>query len=180
MTASDDNPTQGRDLFLEEERPLIIKDIIEDDRPAERREAFADLLVQLRDRLGQQGEGWPSVSHELHCLLEETFKGSETYGLALELYKQRFSLRGCVGPAEVLRMVLDQQLSPTPRTDQGWPVPVLKQPGSLFSPEQYQKRLEVAGVAILGTDAARIDCMHGCLKADAATLARILGILEET
>jgi len=180
MTSSDDNPTQGRDIFLEEERPLIIRDIIEDDQPLERREALAVLLIQLRDRLGQHGEGWSLVSGELQRLLEETFKGSETYVLALELYEQRFSLRGYADPAEVLRMILDQQLSPTPRTDQGWPALVLKESGSRFSPEQYKKRLEVAGTAILGTDAQRIDCMHGCLKADDATLARILSILEET
>jgi hypothetical protein len=180
MTTSDDNPTQGPIIFNDEERPLLIKDIIEDEQPAERREALAVLLIQLREHIGENGEGWPLVSDELHRLLEETFKGSETYALALELYEQRFSLRGSASPAEILRMILDQQLSPTPRSDQGWPVPVLTHPGSRFSPEQYQKRLEVAGVAILGTDAQRIDCMHGCLKADAATLARILSILEET
>ncbi|MEN3332264.1 MAG: hypothetical protein V7641_1629 [Blastocatellia bacterium] len=178
MTSSDDNPTQAPIIFNDEERPLLIKDIIEDNQPSERREALAILLIQLREHLSEAG--WPLVSRELHLLLEETFKGSETYALALELYEQRFSLRGSDRPAEVLRMVLDEQLSPTPRSDQGWPVPVLTHQGSRFSPEQYQKRLEVAGVAILGTTPQRIDCMHGCLKADAATLARILSILEET
>lgn len=179
MTTSDDNPTQARVIFSDEERPLIIRDILAHDDPTERRESLADVLIQLREHLGEQGEGWPQVSRELHLLLEETFKGSETYALALELYQQRYSLVGG-NPAEVLRMVLDEQLSPTPRGVHGWPVTVPASAGSRFTPEQYRKRLEVASAVILGTDPLRIDCMHGCLSADDGRLARILAILKET
>src|SRR5207302_1925323 len=99
--------------------PLLIKDILQHHNPSERREWLAVMLIQLREHLGEHGEGWPQVSGELHRLLEETFKGSETYALALELYERRFSLTGHGDPAEVLRLVLDEQFSPT-RTDQEW------------------------------------------------------------
>jgi|SRR5205085_592007 len=177
MTTSNDDSTQGRVIFNDEERPLLIRDILSADTPADRREWLAVMLIQLREHLGEHGQGWPQVSRELHCLLEETFKGSETYHLALELYERRFSLTGGGDPAEVLRLFLDQQLSPT-RTDEEWPLAVVAQPAARFSPEQYRKRLEVASAAILGTESQRIDGMHGCLKADEATLARVLNLLE--
>jgi hypothetical protein len=179
MTTSDDNSTQARVIFMDEDRPAIIRDILAHDDFAERRESLAEVLIQLREHLGQQGEGWPQVSRELHLLLEETFKGSETYDLALELYQLRHSLVGG-NPAEVLRMVMDEQLSPPPRGVRGGPVAVPPAAGLRFTPEQYQKRLEVARAAILGTDIRRIDGMHGCLLVDDERLARILTLLEET
>ena len=77
----------------------------------ERREAFAEMLIDLRQRLGDHGEGWQQVSDELHRLIEWLFNGSETYAVALELYERRFSLHGG-NPAAVLRTVLDEQMSP--------------------------------------------------------------------
>ncbi|HKQ07872.1 MAG TPA: hypothetical protein VJ464_22280 [Blastocatellia bacterium] len=179
MTTSNDDSTQERVIFNDDERPLLIRDILNAESPAERREWLAVMLIQLREHLGQHGEGWPQVSRELHRLLEETFKGSETYHLALELYERRFSLTGGGDPAEVLRLFLDQQLSPKDTAEE-WPLAVVAQPAARFSPEQYRKRLEVASAAIIGTDPRRIDGMHGCLKADEATLARVVNILEET
>lgn|ERR1700754_4223929 len=179
MTTSDDNPTQARVIFNDEERRTILGSILEDDDKSERREALVEMLLDLRQHLGEQGEGWQQVHLELHYLVDDLFKGSETYRLALELYEQRFSLRGGVSPAEVLRMVLDAQLSPTLRTEQEWPAQVPVPPDSPFLPEQYKKRLEVASAVILGTDTQRINCMHGCLSADDTTLAHILAILEE-
>ena len=175
MTTSNDDSAQGRSIFSGEERHVIMRSVLEADDLSERREALVELLIDLRQHLGEHGEGWQQIALELHRLIEWLFKGSETYELALELYEQRFSLRGG-NPAEVLRMILDEQLGPTPRTLQGWPV--IKELGSRFSPDQYRKRLEVASAAIVGTDPQRIDCMHGCLKADEATLARILSLLE--
>src|SRR5438270_6506575 len=146
MTTSNDDSTQGRIIFNDEERHAVMRSLIKADDEAERREVLAELLLDLRQRLGEHGEGWQKVYRELHHLIEWLFKGSETYALALELYEQRFSLPSG-NPAEVLRMILDEQLSPTPRTEQGWPVPIMNELGSQYSPEQYKKRLEVAGVA---------------------------------
>ena len=117
MTTPDDNSAQASKLFSDEERPLIVGDILESDSPSERREALAVLLIQLRERLGEQGEGLPHVSRELDRLLEETFKGSETYRLAFELYTRRFALIGLRDPAELLRQLLDEQLNPPPHND---------------------------------------------------------------
>jgi len=178
MTTPNDDPSQARIIFNDEERPLLIRDILEANTPAERREWLAVILIQLRGHLGEHGEGWSQVSRELHRLLEETFKGSETYHLALELYERRFSLTGGGDPAEVLRLFLDEQLSPR-RTADEWPLAVVPLPPARFSPEQYRKRLEVASAAILGIEPRRIDGMHGCLKADEATLVRVLNVLEE-
>jgi len=174
MTTSNDDSTQGRIIFSDEERHAVMRSIIKADDESERREVLAELLLDLRQHLGEHGEGWPQLSLELHRLVEWLFQGSETYALALELYEQRFSLPSG-NPAEILRMILDEQLSPTPRPQPAWPQPATSGAASRFSPEQYRKRLEVASAAILGTDPQRIDCMHGCLKADEAMLARLLG-----
>ncbi|MFL6215880.1 MAG: hypothetical protein ACJ74J_18500 [Blastocatellia bacterium] len=56
MTTSDDNSAQEINIFSDDERPLIVGDILERDNPSERREALAVLLIQLRERLGEQGE----------------------------------------------------------------------------------------------------------------------------
>ena len=117
MTTTDDNFAQEINIFSDDERPFIVGDILESDNPSERREALAVLLIQLRERLGEQGEGWPQVSRELDRLLEENFKGSETYGLAFELYRRRFSVIGLRDPAAVMRQLLDEQLSPPPHND---------------------------------------------------------------
>jgi hypothetical protein len=178
MTTPDDDSTQGRIIFNDEERNTIMRSVFEADDKAERREALVELLIDLRQHIGEHGEGWQQVYLELHRLIEWLFKGSETYDLALELYEQRFHLRGGIEPSEVLRMVMDAHLSPTLRSESGWPVMVAAEPGSPFSPEHYKKRLEVAQAAILGIDTQRINCMHSCLKADAATLARVLSVLE--
>jgi len=114
MTTSDDNPVQAPDPFSDEDRPLMVTASLESGNPAEQREAFADLLVRLRGRLREQGEMLPHVSREVDRLLEETFKGSDTYRLAFELYTRRFSLVGLRDPAEVIRRLLDEQLSPPP------------------------------------------------------------------
>ena len=119
MTTSDDNSAQEINIFSDDERPLIVGDILESDNPSERREALAVLLIQLRERLGEQGEGWPQVSRELDRLLEENFKGSETYRLAFELYRRRFSVIGLRDLAEVMRQLLDEQLSPPSPARQG-------------------------------------------------------------
>jgi len=119
MTTPDDNSTQEPNLFSDDERPLIVSEVFERDNLSERREAFAALLIQLRERLGEQGEGWPQVAGELERLLEETFKNSETYHLALALYTRRFSLIGLREPAEVMRQLLDEQLSPPPKDCEG-------------------------------------------------------------
>ncbi|HKQ09242.1 MAG TPA: hypothetical protein VJ464_29235 [Blastocatellia bacterium] len=177
MTTSNDDSAQGRVIFNDEERPLLIRDILNADTSSDRREWLAVMLIQLREHLGEHGEGWSQVSRELHRLLEETFKGSETYHLSLELYERRFSLTGGGDPAEVLRLFLDQQLSPK-NTAEEWPLAVVAQPADRFSPEQYRKRLEVASAAIIGTEPRRIDGMHGCLKADEAILAHVLSLLE--
>lgn len=179
MTTSNDDSPQGRGIFSDEERDTIMRGVLEDTQQSVRREALVELFIDLRQHLGEQGEGWQRISLELHRLVEWLFRGSESYELALELYEQRFNLRGG-NPAEILRLLLDEQLSPTRRAEAGWPQLVLKGPGLRYSPEQYRKRLEVATAAILGTDAQRIDCMHGCLKADDETLARVSGVLGET
>jgi hypothetical protein len=119
MTTPEDNTAQAPNLFSDDERPVIVSEVLESDNPSERREAFAVLLIQLRERLGEQGEGWPHVARELDRLLEETFKNSETYQLAFELYTRRFSLIGLREPAEVLRQLLDEQLSPPHKDCEG-------------------------------------------------------------
>ena len=72
MTTPEDNSAQEPNLFSDDERPLIVSEVLERDNPSERREAFAVLLIQLRERLGAHGEGWPHVARELEHLLEET------------------------------------------------------------------------------------------------------------
>ena len=119
MTTPDDNSAQEPNLFSDDERPLIVSEVLERDNPSERREAFAVLLIQLRERLGEQGEGWPHVARELERLLEETFKNSETYHLAFALYTRRFSLIGLREPAEIMRQLLDEQLSPPQMDGEG-------------------------------------------------------------
>ena len=178
MTTSNDDSTQGQGIFSDEERQVIMREALEDEDESQRREALVDVLLDLQQGFGEGGEGWPRVSLELHRLVEWLFKGSETYELALELYEWRFSLRSVRHPAEVLRLVLDEQLAPLPRVEPALPVSLPTQDESRFSPEQYRKRLEVASAAILGTDARRIDCMHGCLGANASTLTQVLSLLE--
>lgn len=109
MTASNDDSPQGRGIFSDEERQTVMRAIFAGEDEAERREAFAELLIDLRQRLGQHGEGWLQVSVELHRLVEWLFNGSETYELALEIYEQRFNLCGG-NPTAILRAVLDEQL----------------------------------------------------------------------
>ena len=121
MTASNDDFSQGRGIFSDEERQVVMQAIFAGEDEAERREAFAELLIDLRQRLGQQGEGWPQVSDELRRLIEWLFNGSQTYELALQLYEQRFSLHGG-SPATVLRTVLDEQVNPGSRAEQGEPM----------------------------------------------------------
>jgi hypothetical protein len=178
MTTPNDDSMQGRGIFSDEERQVIMREALADEDESKRREALVDLLLDLQQGFGEDGEGWPRVSLELHRLVEWLFKGSETYELALELYQRRFSLRSVRHPAEVLRLVLDEQLSPRPQDEQALPAAIPAEDESRFSPEQYRKRLEVASAAILGTDAQRINCMHGCLRADAATLAQVQSLLE--
>ena len=120
MTASNDDSPQGRGIFSDEERQTVMRAIFAGEDEAERREAFAELLIDLRQRLGQGGEGWQQVSDELRRLVEWLFNGSETYELALELYAQRFNLRGG-NPASVLRTVLDEQLNESSHSEQGEP-----------------------------------------------------------
>jgi hypothetical protein len=117
MTASNDDSLQGRGIFSDEERHAIMRAIFEGENGAERREACAELLIDLRQRLGERGEGWQQVSDELHRLIAWLFNGSETYELALQLYEQRFNLRGG-SPAAVLRAALDEQLAPSPPAEQ--------------------------------------------------------------
>jgi hypothetical protein len=179
MTTSNDDSTQERIIYNDEERNTVMRSVFEADDKAERREALVELLIDLRQHIGEHGEGWQRVYLELHRLVEWLFKGSETYDLALELYEQRFHVRGGIEPSEVLRMVMDKYLSPPPPSESGWLATVVAESGSRFSPEQYKKRLEVASAAIFGTDAQRIDCMHGCLSADTATLLHILKVLDE-
>ena len=120
MTASNDDSPQGRGIFSDEERQVVMRAIFEGEDESERREAFAELLIDLRQRLGEHGDGWQQVSDELHRLVEWLFNGSETYRLALELYERRFSLPAG-SPATVLREVLDEQLNPSSRAEQGEP-----------------------------------------------------------
>jgi hypothetical protein len=177
MTTSDDNPAQARVIFNDEERYVLLRSILEEDK-SERREALVEMLLDLRQHLGQEGEGGRKVYLELHYLIEWLFRGSETYQLALELYEQRFNLKGGPGPAEVLRKVLDEQVGPTPRAEPERPRHTTAPPDLRFAPEPYRKWLEVASAVLLGIDARRLDGMHGCLSADDATLARILAVLE--
>ena len=178
MTTPNDDSAQGQGIFSDEERQIIMRAALEDEDESQRREALVDLVLALQKGFGEDGEGWPRVSVELNRLVEWLFKGSETYELALELYEQRFGLRGVRHPAEVLRMALDKQLSPRPQGEQALPATMPTPDESRFSSEQYRKRLEIASTAILGTDARRVDCMHGCLGADAATLTQVLSLLE--
>ncbi|MFL6214824.1 MAG: hypothetical protein ACJ74J_13150 [Blastocatellia bacterium] len=120
MTASNDDSPQGRGIFSDEERQVVMRSICEGGDESERREAFAELLIDLRQRLGEHGEGWQQVSDELHRLVEWLFNGSEAYTLALELYERRFSLPAG-SPATVLREVLDEQLDPSSRAEQKEP-----------------------------------------------------------
>jgi hypothetical protein len=120
MTTSNDDSPQGRGIFSAEERQVVMHAIFAGSDEAERREAFAEMLIDLRQRLGEHGEGWQQVSDELHRLIEWLFNGSETYEAALELYERRFSLRGG-SPAAVLRKVLDEQTNPVSRADEEKP-----------------------------------------------------------
>ena len=133
MTASNDDSSQGRGIFSDEERQVVMQAIFAGEDEAERREAFAELLIDLRQRLGQQGEGWQQVSDELRRLIEWLFNGSQTYELALQLYEQRFSLHGG-SPATVLREVLDEQLKPRPHDEQALPA-AMPEGESRLSPE---------------------------------------------
>jgi hypothetical protein len=180
MTTSDDDSTQGRSIFSDEERNVVMRCILEEANLSERREAFVEMLIDLRQHFGDGGEGWQQVDVELHRLIEWLFKGSETYELALEIYDRRFHVRGGFELATLLRMLIAERLSPAPRADQVAPLTVVAEWDSPVLREAAWKRLEVASAAIMGTDTQRIDCMHGCLKADDATLARILSVLEET
>jgi len=112
MTASNDDSPQGRGIFSDEERQTVMRAIFEGGNDPERREAFAELLIDLRQRFGDRGEGWQQVSDELHHLVAWLFNGSQAYELALELYEQRFNLPGG-NPAAVLQTVLDEQLTPS-------------------------------------------------------------------
>jgi hypothetical protein len=122
MTTSNDDSPQERGIFSDEERQVVMHAIFAGTDEAERREAFAEMLIDLRQRLGEHGEGWQQVSDELHYLIEWLFKGSETYELALELYERRFSLVGLPGPAAALRQVLDEQLKPKPQDEPASPM----------------------------------------------------------
>src|SRR5437868_3242524 len=111
MTTSNDDSTQAHSIFDDEERHALLRSLLKSDNSSERRETLVEFLLDLREHLGPQGEGWAQVYSELHHLIEWLFKGSETYALALELYEQRFHLRGGISSVEVLRLFLDEQLS---------------------------------------------------------------------
>ena len=121
MTTSNDDSPQGRGIFSDEERQVVMSALFEGKDESERREALVELLIDLRQRLGEHGEGWRQVSDELHRLIEWLFNGSETYEAALELYERRFSLRGG-NPAAVLRQVLDDQLNSKPQDEPASPM----------------------------------------------------------
>lgn len=120
MTASNDDFPQGQGIFSDDERQVVMRAIFEGENDLERREACAELLIDLRQQLGEHGEGWRQVSDELHRLVAWLFNGSPTYDLALQLYEQRFNLHGG-SPAAVLQAVLDEQLTPSAPVEQAEP-----------------------------------------------------------
>jgi hypothetical protein len=109
---------QEREIFIQAVTGLDAND---------RNEQLANFIISLLDEIQQEPYGAQHVQTELELTIEELFKRSDAFCLALDLYAGRFQLRG--GKVEVvtrdletiLRTVIDEKLrdpEPTPEVEQ--------------------------------------------------------------
>ena len=101
----------------DKERDTIIDGIVETDDGEASREALADLLIGLIEGSNSETPPTPlALANELDKLLEVSFRNTETYNLALELYRKRFHLYGGT-PEQIMRAALDRALTKPTETE---------------------------------------------------------------
>src|SRR5689334_21720588 len=103
-------PTDVHYLFSNsEDLDEVISGIVNADDEQEACNNLADLLISLREALSDPARfDSAALLSEIDSLIEKTFKGSELYEMALELYRQRYHTIGGKPPVEVLRAALEQ------------------------------------------------------------------------
>ena len=103
-------PTAGRYLFANsEDLDEVIAGIVDADDEQEACNNLADLLISLREALSDPARlDSAALLSEIDSLIEKTFRGSELYELAFELYRQRYHTIGGKPPVDVLRAALEQ------------------------------------------------------------------------
>jgi hypothetical protein len=141
-------------VFANEEVVSSFIDSIVSDDKEYRVESLAIALIELLDALreGQTGE----VIGEMERLLECTFRHSETYDLAFELYERRFDIKGGSDPARVLRGVLETHL-PDEGGDKSSDNFARKEREPL--PRLLQKKADVHRISLMCDDEAVLDRM---------------------
>lgn len=103
-------PTEAHYLFSNsEDLDAVVSGIVDAEDEQQACNNLADLLISLREALGDPAQlDSAALLSELDSLIERTFRGSELYELALEIYRQRYHIIGGRPPVEVLRAALEQ------------------------------------------------------------------------
>jgi hypothetical protein len=103
-------PAAARYLFANsEDLDAVISGIVDADDEQQACNNLADLLVSLREALSEPAQlDSAALLSEIDSLIERTFRGSELYELALEIYRQRYHIIGGKPPVDVLRAALEQ------------------------------------------------------------------------
>jgi hypothetical protein len=105
-----DTPTTACYLFANsEDLDAVVSGIVDAGDEQQACNNLADLLISLREALSDPAQlDSAALLSELDSLIERTFRGSELYELALEIYRQRYHIIGGRPPVEVLRAALEQ------------------------------------------------------------------------
>ena len=108
-----DHPTAPTDVHYlfsnSEDLDAVISGIVDADDEQEACNNLADLLISLREALGDPAHlDSAALLSKIDSLIEKTFRGSELYEMALELYRQRYHTIGGKPPVDVLRAALEQ------------------------------------------------------------------------
>src|SRR5689334_568776 len=103
-------PTAAHYLFANrEDLDAVVSGIVDADNEQQACNNLADLLISLREALSDPARlDSAALLSEIDSLIEKTFRGSELYELALELYRQRYHTIGGKPPVDVLRAALEQ------------------------------------------------------------------------
>jgi|SRR5438105_4422693 len=110
-------PTAARYLFANsEDLDATVSGIVDADDEQQACTNLADLLISLREALSDPAQlDSAALLSEIDSLIERTFRGSELYELALEIYRQRYHIIGGKPPVDVLRAALEQMVIRPPK-----------------------------------------------------------------
>src|SRR5690242_16056525 len=96
-----------------EDLDAVVSGIVDADDEQQACTNLADLLISLREALSDPARlDSAALLSEIDSLIEKTFRGSELYELALEIYRQRYHIIGGKPPVEVLRAALEHVAIP--------------------------------------------------------------------